>query len=198
MLNNRNRRYHRSDEYELYDLKKARPFWKHVVDTTGLEMVSDLENYEEDFTVISENQLFYVELQVAAYWHNFDSDLVSNLYISKSKVDIMKSKITDPGINGVFVFLNCVPNRYMSIWLMNIDEKWLNTSSEGEHYYKIPVNNKYINRFTAKNMLNNLGEFYCDCKENHLNIMERYKGRLAQIDELYNIKGRNDFCCKYK
>ena len=36
----------------------------------------------------------------------------------------------------------------------------------------------------------------CDCLENHLEIMERHKGRKAMAEQEFNIRGKNNgICC---
>ena len=96
-VNQNNRRLFVEDEYNLYDVRKARPFWNDVCSVNGWDIVKDEEDFKEDYVCKINNELYFMELQVVGYWHNFDLSKISNVRISASKVKLLKEK--DNGIS---------------------------------------------------------------------------------------------------
>jgi hypothetical protein len=43
VVNANNRRFFVEDEYNLYDVKKARPFWQDICTVNGWDIVKDAE-----------------------------------------------------------------------------------------------------------------------------------------------------------
>ena len=86
--------------------------------------------------------------------------------------------------------MNCVPNKFATINIKNILDDYLMQNEQGEFYYKIPINEK-INYFET-----DLIDAKCDCLDNHLEIMQRSKGRMNHLEKDYNIRGFNGICCR--
>ena len=132
-----------------------------------------------------------MELQVAAYWHNHSLDKLSNFYISKSKIDLLRGYVEQYiNVEAGCVFMNCVPNKFATINIKYIKDDYLQQNDKGELYYKIPINQN-VNYFTS-----GLIDGKCDCLENHLEIMQRSKGRMRHLEKDYNIRGKNGICCR--
>jgi len=182
-VNKNNRRFFVEDEYNLYDVKKARPFWQDICTVKGWDIVKDEEDFKEDFVCQINNELYYMELQVVGYWHNFDLSYISNVRISASKVKLLREKK-----NGGLVFLNCVPNRFFAIHVDQVTED-MKKDSVREQFYEIPLRSINVNE------VNVLDTDLCDCLENHLPIMKRSDGRMAFAQKDYNIRGANGICC---
>ena len=182
-VNNNNRRFFVEDEYNLYDVKKARPFWHNVCTVNKWEIVKDEEDFKEDYVCKINNELYFMELQVVGYWHNFDLSHISNVRISASKVKLLREKK-----NGGLVFLNCVPNRFFAIHVDQVTEN-MKKDSVREQFYEIPLRSINVNE------VNVLDRDLCDCLENHLPIMRRSEGRMAFAQKDYNIRGANGICC---
>ena len=62
------------------------------------EIVKDDEDYAEDFVCKISDTLYFMELQVIGYWHNFDVSKLNTAYISKSKIDSLKEKGEKAGL----------------------------------------------------------------------------------------------------
>ncbi len=184
MPNQNNRRDFVPDEYEFYDRKKARPYWQEICRSNQWEIIKDDEDYSEDFVCKISDTLYFMELQVIGYWHNFDVSYINTAYISKSKIDALKEKKENAGL----IFLNCVPNRFFGINIDIIENDWLITNI-AEKSYRIPLKDIKINQKVL------LDENLCDCLEKHLEIMKRHKGRIGMAQKEFNIRGNNGICC---
>jgi hypothetical protein len=184
MPNQNNRRDFIADEYELYDKKKARPYWQEICKANRWVIVKDDEDYAEDFVCKISNTLYFMELQVIGYWHNFDVSKLNTAYISKSKIDSLKEKGEKAGL----IFLNCVPNRFFGLNIDLIQSDWLITNI-AEKSYRIPLKEIKFNQRVL------LDQNLCDCLENHYNIMQRQKGRIAMAEKDFNYRGKNGICC---
>jgi len=184
MPNQNNRRDFRQDEYELYDVLKARPYWQEVCKTNQWEIIKDEEDFAEDFVCKIFDDKYFMELQIVGYWHNFDISHISNVWISESKVLNLKEKGEKAGL----IFLNCVPNRFFGLNIDLIENDWLVTNI-AEKSYKIPLKEIKFNQRVL------IDENLCDCLQNHYNIMQRHKGRIAMANKEFNIRGKNGICC---
>ena len=153
-------------------------------------IVKNKEDYFEDYVCKIRGIYYPMELQVAAYWHNHSIYKIKNFYISKSKIDLLRDYV-DKYINveAGCVFMNCVPNKFATINIKDISDDCLFKNDKGELFYKIPVDNKF-NYFSS-----GLIDAKCDCEENHLDIMQRSKGRMRHLQKNYNIRGFNGICC---
>jgi hypothetical protein len=190
-VNKNNRRLFVEDEYDLYDVRKARPFWHDVCEVNGWEIVKDEEDFGEDYVCKINNELYFMELQVVGYWHNFSKDNISNLWISASKVDNLRKKAQEKNTKAGLIFLNCVPNRFIGIDIQEIKEKHKIDSSSGEKSYKIPLREKDVFYIYKEVLDTNC----CDCLENHLSIIKKSEGRMAFALKHYNARGANGICC---
>ena len=94
-VNKNNRRLFVEDEYDLYDVRKARPFWNDVCEVNGWQIIKDEEDFKEDYVCKINNELYFMELQVVGYWHNFDLSHISNVRISASKINLLREKIIE-------------------------------------------------------------------------------------------------------
>ena len=188
-LNKNGRRQIIKDEYDLFD-NKARVSWEFICNYMNWYIVKNKEDYFEDYVCKIRGIYYPMELQVAAYWHNHSIDKIKNFYISKSKIDLLRDYV-DKYINveAGCVFMNCVPNKFATINIKDISDDCLFKNDKGELFYKIPVNNKF-NYFSS-----GLIDAKCDCEENHLDIMQRSKGRMRHLQKNYNIRGFNGICC---
>jgi len=182
-VNKNNRRFFVEDEYDLYDVRKARPFWNDVCEINGWEIIKDEEDFKEDYVCQINNELYFMELQIVGYWHNFDLSKISNVRISASKVKLLREKK-----NGGLVFLNCVPNKFFAIHVEQVTED-MKKDSVREQFYEIPIKKILFNE------VNVLDTNLCDCLENHLKIMQRSDGRMIYANKEYNIRGKNEICC---
>ena len=189
-LNQNGRRQIVKDEYDLFD-NKARVSWEFICNYMNWEIVKNKEDYFEDYVCKIRGIYYPMELQVAAYWHNYSIDKIKNFYISKSKIDLLRDYV-DKYINveAGCVFMNCVPNKFATINIKDISDDCLFKNDKGELFYKIPVDSKF-NYFTS-----GLIDAKCDCLENHLEIMQRSKGRMRHLEKEYNIRGFNGICCR--
>jgi hypothetical protein len=189
-LNQNGRRQIVKDEYNLFD-NKARISWEFICNYMGWEIIKNKEDYFEDYVCKVKGTYYPMELQVAAYWHNHSIEKISNFYISKSKIDLLRNYV-DKWLNvqAGLVFMNCVPNKFATINIKDISDDCLFKNDKGELFYKIPVNGKF-NYFTS-----GLIDAKCDCEENHLEIMQRSKGRMRHLQKNYNIRGFNGICCR--
>ena len=188
-LNKNGRRQIIKDEYDLF-YNKARVSWEFICNYMNWDIVKNKEDYFEDYVCKIRGIYYPMELQVAAYWHNHSIDKIKNFYISKSKLDLLRDYV-DKYINveAGCVFMNCVPNKFATINIKDISDDCLFKNDKGELFYKIPVNNKF-NYFSS-----GLIDAKCDCEENHLDIMQRSKGRMRHLQKNYNIRGFNGICC---
>ena len=184
MVNSNNRRNFKADEYDLYDVRKARPYWQEVCKTNQWQIIKDEEDFAEDFVCKIFDDIYFMELQVVGYWHNFDISNISNVWISASKVKNLKEKSDKAGL----IFLNCVPNRFFGINVDQVKNEW-QIKNIAEESYRIPL--KEIN-FNQKVVFD---RHLCDCLENHLEIMQRQNGRLALANKDFNKRGINGICC---
>lgn len=184
MVNSNNRRDFKADEYDLYDVRKARPYWQQVCNTNQWQIIKDEEDFAEDFVCKIFDEIYFMELQVVGYWHNFDISNISNVWISASKVKNLKDKSDKAGL----IFLNCVPNRFFGINVDQVKNDW-KIKNIAEESYRIPL--KEIN-FNQKVVFD---RDLCDCLENHLEIMQRQNGRLALANKDVNKRGINGICC---
>ena len=184
MINKNKRRLFVEDEYDLYDVRKARPFWQDVCTVNEWDIVKDEEDFKEDFVCKINGSLYFMELQIVGWWHNFNLSHISNVMISASKVRALKEKK-----HGGLIFLNCVPNKFFAI---NVDQVTPEMKVDGvrEQSYKIPL------RTINPRQVDILDTNYCDCLENHLKIMQRSDGRMAFAQKDYNIRGANGICCR--
>jgi len=189
VVNANNRRDFKADEHNLYDVRKARPFWSQVCEVNQWDILKDEEDFAEDFVCKISDNLYFMELQVVGYWHNFDKDYISNLWISASKVDNLKKKAQAKNTKAGLIFLNCVPNRFIGIDIDEIKETYKVNKSSGEKSYKIPI--QKIDYLYKQLLDSNL----CDCLENHIEIMEQGKGRIPMAQKNVNIRGNNGICC---
>ena len=176
-LNKNGRRQIIKDEYDLFD-NKARVSWEFICNYMNWDIVKNKEDYFEDYVCKIRGIYYPMELQVAAYWHNHSIDKIKNFYISKSKIDLLRDYV-DKYINveAGCVFMNCVPNKFATINIKDISDDCLFKNDKGELFYKIPVNNKF-NYFSS-----GLIDAKCDCEENHLDIMQRSKGRMRHLQK---------------
>ena len=106
MVNANNRRDFKAEEYNLYDVKKARPFWSKVCEANDWEVIKDEEDFAEDYVCKILNNLYVMELQIVGYWHNFNKNNISNLWISASKVDNLKKKAQEKNTRSGLIFSN--------------------------------------------------------------------------------------------
>jgi len=189
MVNANNRRDFKAEEYDLYDVRKARPFWSQVCKANEWQVIKDEEDFAEDYVCKIYNNLYVMELQVVGYWHNFDIQYISNLFISASKVDNLKKKAQEKNTKAGLIFLNCVPNRFIGIDVERIIESYKVTTSSGEKSYKIPIQHIH---FLYKELL---GTNFCDCLENHIEIMKKSHGRIPMAQRKENWRGINGICC---
>ena len=189
-LNQNGRRQIVKDEYDLFD-NKARVSWEFICNYMNWDIVKNKEDYFEDYVCKIRGIYYPMELQVAAYWHNHSINEIKNFYISKSKIDLLRGYV-DKYINveAGCVFMNCVPNKFATINIKDISDDCLFQNDKGEFYYKIPVNDKF-NYFYSE-----IIKAKCDCLENHLEIMQRSKGRMRHLEKDYNIRGLNGICCR--
>jgi len=183
-VNKNNRRLFVEDEYDLYDVRKARPFWNDVCEVNGWEIVKDEEDFKEDYVCKINNELYFMELQVVGYWHNFDLSNISNVRISASKVKLLRQNE-----HGGLIFTNCVPNRFFAINVNQVTPE-MKKDAVREQFYEIPL------RTINPREVNVLDTNYCDCLEQHLSIMQRSGGRMAFAQKDYNIRGANGICCR--
>ena len=199
-LNARGNRQVLNDELELYDVRKARPAIEYLSkNVDNFNICSNEETFEEDSVIEMHGTRYLLELQVVGYWHNFEYDFnkFTNLYVSKSKIDIMRNKI-QPGESGKFIWFNCVPNQYMTLDIEQFKDEWIFTRPSGSLSYMIPIEKNWdiIRYFTFEYLLNNeIEDYKCDCSDKHMNIINRNGGRAAQLYEDYNERGNNFFCC---
>ena len=185
MSNSVGRRDFKADEYDLYDVRKARPYWQQVCETNQWEIIKDEEDFAEDFVCKIFDEIYFMELQVVGYWHNFDISNISNVWISASKVKNLKDKSNKAGL----IFLNCVPNRFFGINVDQVKNDW-KIKNIAEESYRIPLKEiKYNQKVVFDRNL-------CDCLENHLEIMQRQDGRLALANKDFNKRGLNGICCR--
>ena len=189
MVNANNRRDFKAEEYDLYDVRKARPFWSKVCEANDWEVIKDEEDFAEDYVCKILDNLYVMELQVVGYWHNFNKDNISNLWISASKVDNLKKKAQEKNTRAGLIFLNCVPNRFIGIDIEEIKESYKVNKASGEKSYKIPLQKIY---YLYKELLD---RNFCDCLENHLDIMEQGNGRIPMAQRNVNLRGKNGICC---
>ena len=188
-LNKNGRRQIIKDEYDLFD-NKARVSWEFICNYMNWDIVKNKEDYFEDYVCKIRGIYYPMELQVAAYWHNHSIDKIKNFYISKSKIDLLRDYVDKYlNVEAGCVFMNCVPNKFATINIKDISDDCLFKNDKGELFYKIPVNNKF-NYFSS-----GLIDAKCDCEENHLDIMQRSKGRMRHLQKNYNIRGFNGICC---
>ena len=189
MVNANNRRDFKAEEYDLYDVRKARPFWSKVCKANDWEVIKDEEDFAEDYVCKILDNLYVMELQVVGYWHNFNKDNISNLWISASKVDNLKKKAQAKNTRAGLIFLNCVPNRFIGIDIEEIKETYKVNKSSGEKSYKIPLKQIY---YLSKELFDTN---FCDCLENHLDIMVQGNGRIPMAQRNVNLRGKNGICC---
>jgi len=189
MVNANNRRDFKAEEYNLYDVRKARPFWNQVCEANQWQVIKDEEDFAEDYVCKILNNLYVMELQVVGYWHNFDKDYISNLWISASKIDNLKKKAQEKNTKAGLIFLNCVPNRFIGVDIEEVKEAYKVNKSSGEKSYQIPL--KKID-YLYKQLLNNN---FCDCLENHIEIMNQGNGRIPMAQRNVNLRGKNGICC---
>ena len=189
MVNANNRRDFKAEEYDLYDVRKARPFWNQVCEANQWQVIKDEEDFAEDYVCKILNNLYVMELQVVGYWHNFNKDNISNLWISASKVDNLKKKAQAKNTRSGLIFLNCVPNRFIGIDIEEIKESYKVNKASGEKSYKIPLQKIY---YLYKELLDTN---FCDCLENHIDIMEQSNGRIPMAQRNVNLRGKNGICC---
>ena len=189
MVNANNRRDFKAEEHDLYDLRKARPFWNQVCEANDWQVIKDEEDFAEDYVCKILDNLYVMELQVVGYWHNFDKDNISNIWISASKVDNLRKKAKDQNTRAGLIFLNCVPNRFIGIDIEEIKDIYKITKDSGEKSYKIPL--QQIDYLYKELLDNNL----CDCLENHIEIMQQSNGRIPMAQRNVNFRGKNGICC---
>ena len=189
MVNANNRRDFKAEEYDLYDVRKARPIWHQVCKANESQVIKDEEDFAEDYVCKILDSLYVMEIQVVGYWHNFDIEYISNLWISASKVDNLKKKAQEKNTKAGLIFLNCVPNRFIGIDVERIIESYKVTTSSGEKSYKIPIQHIH---FLYKKLLD---RNFCDCLENHIEIMEQGNGRIPMAQRNVNLRGKNGICC---
>jgi len=189
-VNKNHRRVFVEDEYELYDVIKARPFWQDVCTVNGWDIVKNEEDFAEDFVCKINNELYFMELQVVGYWHNFSKDFISNLWISASKINNLKKRAAEKKTKAGLIFLNCVPNRFIGVNINQIKDKYRIVQNSKEKSYKIPI--KEIDYIYQEVLDNN----FCDCLENHYEIMLQGNGRIPMGNRAENIRGKNGICCR--
>ena len=190
ILNQNGRRQIIKDEYDLFD-NKARTSWEFICNYMNWEIVKNKEDYFEDYVCKIKGIYYPMELQVAAYWHNHSLDKLSNFYISKSKIDLLREYVNKYiNVEAGCVFMNCVPNKFATINIKNISDDYLMQNEQKEFYYKIPINEK-INYFET-----DLIDAKCDCLDNHYEIMQRENGRIPMAERPENIRGKNGICCR--
>ena len=188
MTNSVGRRDFKADEYDLYDVKKARPYWNKICTVNEWQIIKNEEDFKEDFVCQISNDIYIMELQVIAYWHNFSQNSISNLYISANKVDNLKEKAQIKGIKAGLIFLNCVPNRFIGVEIDQVKDDYKRFGTEKS--YKIP-------RKEIKSTYTELiDDNYCDCLNNHYEIMQRENGRIPMAERPENIRGKNGICCR--
>ena len=61
LVNANNRRDFRADEYDLYDVKKARPYWNQVCAANEWEIIKNDEDFGEDFVCKIIDDIFMYE-----------------------------------------------------------------------------------------------------------------------------------------
>ena len=66
-VNKNNRRFFVEDDYDLYDVRKARPFWNDVCEIYGWEIIKVEEDFKEDYVCNINNEFYFMELQVVGY-----------------------------------------------------------------------------------------------------------------------------------
>jgi hypothetical protein len=131
-----------------------------------------------------------MELQVVAYWHNFSKEHISNLWISASKVINLREKAKEKNTKAGLVFLNCVPNRFIGIDIDYVtDEQEVKKPTEKS--FMIPY--KTLDTYVYKELLD---RNFCDCLENHLEIMQQSNGRIPMAEKQLNLRGKNGICCR--
>ena len=190
MANSVGRRDFKADEYHLYDVRKARPFWNKVCDIAGWQILKNTEDFGEDFVCKIFDDIYIMELQVVAYWHNFSKEHISNLWISASKVINLREKAKEKNTKAGLVFLNCVPNRFIGIDIDYVtDEQEVKKATEKS--FMIPY--KTLDTYVYKELLD---RNFCDCLENHLEIMQQSNGRIPMAEKHFNLRGKNGICCR--
>ena len=127
--------------------------------------------------------IYFMELQVIGYWHNFDVSKLNTAYISKSKIDSLKDVEKD--IKAGLIFINCVPNRFFGL---NIDLlKMIGyITNIAEKSYRIPL--KEI-KFNQRVLLDGK----CDCLENHLTLCKDKKGRVGMAEKDFNLEVKMEY-----
>jgi len=190
MPNSVGRRDFKAEEYELYDVKKARPFWNNVCEIAEWQIIKNIEDFGEDFVCKIIDETYIMELQVVGYWHNFDKEHISNLWISASKVNNLREKAKEKNTKAGLIFLNCVPNRFIGIDIDYVTDEY-EIIKPTEKSYKIPY--KTLNNYVYKELLY---RNFCDCLENHLKIMQQSNGRIPMAEKEFNIRGNNGICCR--
>ena len=191
MANSVGRRDFKAQEYDLYDVKKARPFWNKVCEIAEWQIIKNIEDFGEDFVCKIIDETYIMELQVVGYWHNFDKEHISNLWISASKVNNLRKKAKEKNTKAGLIFLNCVPNRFIGIDIENISYEHKVIQASEEKSYKIPY--KSLDRYVYKQLLDNN---FCDCLLNHFPIMQQSNGRIPMAEKEFNIRGNNGICCR--
>ena len=202
-INQNNRRDFVQDEYDLYD-KKAKTAWDYVCSVTGWKNNKLIEDYQEDAIVKIDNISYLTELQIVAYWHNFglddwnDNYKFSNMYIAASKVKALQDKISDLDntLAGKLIFFNCVPNEMLTFNVNDLDDSMMQ-ERYGELTYVIPIKTTKHKYITFKNIIDNGYDFpKCDCREFHLDILNRHDSRINNELRKENIRGFNGICCR--
>ena len=202
-VNQNNRRIFEQDEYDLYD-RKAKEAWNYVCSVTGWRNKKLIEDYQEDAVCLIDNIYYLTELQIVAYWHNFDLNdgsgnyRFSNMYIAASKVEALQKKILsfDSIFVGKLVFFNCVPNEMITFDVTDLDESMLQ-ERYGELTYVIPLRTTKHRYISMKAIINNgFDNPKCDCAEFHSEILNKKESRVKfeQIPE--NVRGFNGICCR--
>ena len=189
MVNANNRRDFRADEYDLYDVKKARPYWNQVCAVNEWEIIKNDEDFGEDFVCKIIDDIYIMELQVVGYWHNFSKDNISNLWISASKVNNLREKAKEKNTKAGLIFLNCVPNKFIGVNINQVKYEHKVIKASEEKSYKIPL--KDIDYIYKEIFDTN----FCDCLENHYEIMLQGNGRIPMAEKEINIRGKNGICC---
>jgi|TARA_B100000085_G_scaffold285306_1_gene320888 hypothetical protein len=190
MTNSVGRRDFKAEEYQLYDVKKARPFWNKVCEIADWQIIKNIEDFGEDFVCKIIDETYIMELQVVGYWHNFNKKHISNLWISASKVNNLREKAKEKNTKAGLIFLNCVPDRFIGIDIDYVSDEF-EVIKPSEKSYKIPY--KTLDHYVYKELLS---RNFCDCLENHLEIMQQSNGRIPMAEKKYNIRGKNGICCR--
>ena len=89
------------------------------------------------------------------------------------------------------MFLNCVPNRFIGIDIENVSYEHKVIKASEEKSYKIHY--KSLDRYVYKQLLYNN---FCDCLQNHFQIMQQSNDRIPMAEKEYNIRGNNGICCR--